>query len=294
MRGRAAAVVGVAVLVAAGCVLAGRWQWTRHADRSAEVARVAAHYDAAPVPAEDLLAPDGSEAVDVADLAWRPVTLVGRYVGTALLRNRPTSGTPAVHALGLLEVEGGRLDGAVVVLDRGWLPAAEADGADARGPAPPSGTVTVVARLRPAEQPSGRDAPAGQVQRIVPDEVAAAAGTDGHVLGGVYGAVATEDGAPPAGVQPLPRPEADLGPHLSYAFQWWVFAAGALVGAVVLLRRDAAEARPGTSGSGRTSGPRRRRAPTAEDEEDALLDAAERDAAERDAAERRAGRVSPS
>jgi len=61
-----------------------------------------------------------------------------------------------------------------------------------------------------------------------------------------------------------------------------------------LLRRDAAEARPGTSGSGRTSGPRRRRAPTAEDEEDALLDAAERDAAERDAAERRAGRVSPS
>lgn len=168
---------------------------------------------------------------------------------------------------------GGPLDGAHLVLDRGWVPAAELAEAVPAAPAGPRGTVTVVARLRPAEPVSDRGAPAGQVQRLAPRQVLAATGVQGDALA-TYGVVAAEDDAPPVEVRPFPRPEEDLGPHLSYAFQWWVFAAGALVGAVVLLRRDARAAQDVTS-----VGPppaRRRRAPTAEEEEDALVDAAER------------------
>lgn len=296
-RSRAASVLAVALVVAAGCVVAGIWQWTRHVDRSAAVDLVSTNYDAAPVPLPDLV---GDELQP--DEVWRPASVRGVYVGDAVLRNRPVSGTPAAHALGVLEIAEGPWRGRLLVVDRGWFPAAQAGA----GPATPDGVLEVVVRLRAAEPPAGRDAPAGQVQAIAVDQVLAAAGLAGRdAVRVAYGVVATEDGRPPEGVTALPRPDADLGPHLSYAFQWWVFALGALVGAVVLLRREAADATrgdtaPGAAGTGPgptgRAGPRsqagptapgqeqpRRRRPTAEEEEDAILDAAER----------RAGPLSP-
>lgn len=278
-RRRAASVLAVALVVAAGCVVAGIWQWTRHVDRSAAVALVETNYDAAPAGLPDVLG-DGLQPGEV----WRPVAVRGAYVGAAVLRNRPVSGTPAAHALGVLRVADGPWAGRLLVVDRGWFPAAEA----ADGRAVPGGVVDVVARLRAAEPPADRDAPAGQVQAIAVVQVLAAAGVPGgDVVADAYGVVATEDGRSPDGVTPVPRPDADLGPHLSYAFQWWVFALGALVGAVALLRREAAEgaatASATTGGTADAAAPgrptkatsRRRRRPTAEEEEDAILDAAE-------------------
>ncbi|GEN79153.1 SURF1 family protein [Actinotalea fermentans] len=300
---RAASVMAVALLVAAGCVLAGIWQWTRHEDRSAAVALVSANYDAAPAALADVVG-DGLQPGEV----WRPVTVRGDYVGAAVLRNRPVSGTPAAHALGVLEVADGPWRGRLLVVDRGWFPAAEASA----GRPVPQGTLDVVVRLRSAEPRAERDAPAGQVQAIAVDQVLEAAGLQGaDVVPDAYGVVATEDGRVPDDVTPVPRPDADLGPHLSYAFQWWVFATGALVGGVVLLRREEAEgaasqvatadeggtaeagARVGTTvratpppSEGATRAARQqppaaatrrphRRRPTAEEEEDAILDAAE-------------------
>jgi surfeit locus 1 family protein len=43
--------------------------------------------------------------------------------------------------------------------------------------------------------------------------------------------------------EPAPLPELDEGPHLSYAIQWFTFATIALVGYVVLSRRDRREDR---------------------------------------------------
>jgi cytochrome oxidase assembly protein ShyY1 len=42
---------------------------------------------------------------------------------------------------------------------------------------------------------------------------------------------------------PIPLPELSDGPHLSYAVQWFLFATIAVVGYVVLLRREAARGR---------------------------------------------------
>lgn len=269
--GRWLATMAVAVLVAGGCATAGVWQWHRHEQRSAAVAVLLANADAAPTPVADALADDRVAPDEV----WLAVTARGSYLpGSAvLLRNRPVQGQAGLHALAAFRVTEGDLAGTVLVVDRGFLP-------DARGtdvPEPPGGEIDLVARLRVPERPTERDAPAGQVQVIAPEQVRAAAPTPWQgPTADAYATALTEDGASPADLSPLEQPSTDLGPHLSYAFQWWVFAAGALVGAVILLRRDARSADAGAQDDPAAPDPAsRRRRPTAEDEEDALLDAQE-------------------
>lgn len=309
---RAAGILLVAALAAALCVVAGLWQWQRHAERVAASAQLEAHYDAVPSALADVLAADGSLPDDA---PWTPVAVRGRYLDTepVVLRNRPVDGRPAVRLLHPFVVGEGPHAGAVLVLDRGWVPTA--DGETERRPPAPAGEVDVVARLRPAEageEPVGprqvRTVEAGAVlaaglgDTLDPlDDAGLADGGQTRLLP-AYGLLVSEDGAPPAGTAPLPRPEVGLGSHLSYAFQWWVFALGALVGAVVLIVRDR-RAVNGADGAGATPGdpqetrepqpreprrpgaephgrsrasrplPSRRRRPTAEEEEDALLDA---------------------
>lgn len=272
-------VLAVGVVVAGGCVVAGRWQWTRHEHRAAVVATVEANYDATPVPLGDVLA-GPAEPLATAD-EWRPVTVTGRYAdrGTVILRNRPVDGSPAVHVLAPLVVET-PAGPAVLVVDRGWVPAgaeALADGV----PAPPDGDVEVVVRLRPAEPP-GREGPPGQTYRIDPEGVLAAGSAGPDVVSlptfEAYGVLAREVPSAAAPPSALPPPDTGLGSHLSYAFQWWVFALGALVGVGVLVHRErTASALPGPVGApspavARATAQRRRR-PSAEDEEDALIDA---------------------
>lgn len=284
----------VALLVSVGCVGAGLWQWSRHEVRGAAIALVERNHGAEPVDVGELLAPGRPLA---ADDVWRPVTVRGTYLPSAvLLRNRPVEGRPGFHVLAPLLVTEGPLRGGVLVVDRGWVPLGE-DGGTVDAPSLPAGEVDVVVHLRSAEAPSPRDAPAGQVQAIAPDQVRAAATAAGDVGEGwpadatlaAYGALVSEDGARPAGLGALPEPSRDPGSHLSYAFQWWVFALGALGTGVVLVvrgvRERAAEAADdGTAASAAGTGPapgggdaprpgRARRRPTAEEEEDALLDA---------------------
>ncbi|WP_255491842.1 MULTISPECIES: SURF1 family protein [unclassified Actinotalea] len=285
----------VALVVAVGCTGAGLWQWGRHEDRSAAIALVQANYDAAPVPLADLLGP--GEQLDPADV-WRPVRVRGTYLpAPVLLRNRPVDGQAGFHVLVPLVLQDDVLAGSVLVVDRGWVPLGD-DSTTAEVPALPGGPVDVVVRLRPGERASARDAPAGQVQAINADQVRdAALGTlsgTGRADAGdwpadatlrAYGAVASEDGARPEGLGALPAPSTDPGSHLSYAFQWWVFALGALGTGVVLAVRVVREGDPddvdqpdaetpgGTRPAGTSGQGSRRRRPTAEEEEDALLDA---------------------
>lgn len=291
-RRRALVTILVGALAATGCATAGMWQWSRHQERSAQVAVVTAHQQADPAPFD--LAPG---AVVGPDRLWEPVSLTARYLGDpVLLRNRPVDGTPAYHVLGAVEVTAGPHAGTVLVVARGWLPA----GDDAAGPAivpvAPADEVELVVRLRPQERAATRAAPPGQVQTIhVPQvrDAALAQGLpatdwpdDAAVAG--YAVVVTEDGVAPAGLGRLPAPSTELGPHLSYAFQWWVFALGAFGGAILLVVRERRENAVDATGDAPTSAPAdaaaparatrgrtrpARRRPTAEEEEDAILDA---------------------
>lgn len=283
--------VGVVVLVAL-CLLAGRWQWNRYVARDAEIQQIEANYVSDPVPVADLLPAPGA-SLDDADV-WRPVVLEGRYEAdaTVLLRNRPVGGSPGFHVLVpfVTEPAPGAPDGLVVVVDRGFVPLGTDAVTPGDLPAPPEGDVEATVTLRGDEPSSGRDAPDGQVQAISTDQVLdagpdGAAWADGRTVG-AYGQLRSEDPAPAVPLETLPKPDTDPGSHLSYAFQWAVFALGAVIGFWLLVRRDRRDARGEDTtltagdllaaddpGAARARRDARTRRPTAENEEDALVDA---------------------
>lgn len=279
--------VVVALVVAVGSTFAGRWQWQRADAREHEVTTLRANFAAEPVPLDEILASPTSPVTD--DVAWRLVELKGRYApsSTVLLRNRPVDGTPAFHVLEPFVVEepGSPFDGAVLVVDRGWFQVGTDPTGAGQAPAPPAGTVTIEVRLRPAERPESREAPAGQAYTIFPAQVLEAAGGSpgGVVVEQAYGALAAEIPAPAEAPEALPVPSTDLGPHRSYALQWWFFAVGALGGFGMLAVREARTAREEAAAAAGPEHPappkpeprpaRTRRRPSAEEEEDALIDA---------------------
>ncbi|MFP5345475.1 MAG: SURF1 family protein, partial [Actinomycetes bacterium] len=225
----------LALAVAAGCVLLGHWQWDRREQRLARNALVENNYDRSPVDLKQVL-----EAGHLpATREWTPVKLSGSYLSahSVLLRNRPQDGQPGYHSLVPFATD----DGQVLLVDRGWLPIGESGQGPDVVPRPPAGHVELVVRLRPPEPSSTQRAPAGQLQRIIPAAVALPAPARSGLVKDAYGVLASEHPAPRTAPEPLPEPALDEGPHLSYALQWCVFALGALVGFVVIVRRTAQE-----------------------------------------------------
>lgn len=286
-------VLGTCVLLLVlGCLAAARWQWERHVARAAAIETIETNYSAAPVPLDELLPAPGSR-VDPDDV-WRSVTVSGHYEPerTTFLRNRPVNGQAAFHVLVPFRTDAGT----VLVVNRGWLQYDAGSAGPEAIPEPPAGDVTITVRLRADEPASSRGAPAGQVQAINVAQVLGAgpdggAWADGRTYGG-YGALVAEEPAPAEQIFPLPKPDTDPRSHLSYTFQWIVFAVGGVVGVIVLLRRERAEqllveldgaehpfAGPeDETGPGRAAGapgPRGRtsRTPSAEEIEDALIEA---------------------
>ncbi|MGC0273409.1 SURF1 family protein [Pseudactinotalea sp. Z1739] len=259
--------IAAAVAISVVCALLGYWQWSRYQGRADQVALVEANFDQDPVPLTDLVSRPGAE-LDPAH-QWHPVQVQGRYLGeVVVLPQRGVAGNPADHVVGVLAVDVGHGPDWAVLVDRGWYTTDTfADHAAAQEL--PNGQVTTTMRLRPAEAPSPRVLDAGQIHRLNPTQaLTAATGTEeddsaGYVLAtGIYGQLAaeTEGGSDvvPAELNLLPRPVADLGSHLSYALQWWVFALGLYVALVILARREARDPR--------APAPVRRRADADEDE----------------------------
>ncbi|OMH33239.1 SURF1 family protein [Tersicoccus sp. Bi-70] len=272
---------GLAVLFAIVCAFLGHWQLDRRTETVAAIDTIEQNYDHTPLPFAQ--AAGQFRQFDSAR-EWTPVQMTGRYLAdqTRVVRNRPLNGLPGFEVL----VPFRTTDGPIVVIDRGWLPLGS-NGDPSAVPAPPSGTVDVVARLKHAEGPLDRGAPAGQLASI--DLTTYAAQVDG-ALGaplatGAYGALDEEKPAPATSPTAFPRPSLDEGPHLSYAMQWFAFGLLGFVGLGYAARQQAWVNRNGgldddedipahlRSGAIRKR-PRRRTRTTAEDEEDALLDAA--------------------
>ena len=272
--------VGLAVLFAIACAFLSNWQFTRNESRAAQLALVAANYDAEPVELAELIPP--GEALHPGD-QWHAVRLTGSYLADEqlLVRNRPHGGTAAFEVLVPFRLE----DGRVIVIDRGWVPPGETQPDPDVVPAAPEGEVTVLARLRAGEglPSSGRSAPAGQVPTINLGLVAEATVPEvGAALEqSAYAVMFSEAPAPAERPNPLEAPSEDPGPHLSYALQWILFAIMGFVfiGYVIRTerrhRREDAEDAGTDAAHGVADAPRRRRDRDAADE-DALLDRAGR------------------
>ena len=106
---------------------------------------------------------------------------------------------------------------------------AEIYGADVGGGQISRVTDAVIARLKQGEPSlAGRSASGNQIATINLTEIAERLGTDTYT--GAYGLMKSEDPAPADRPTAVTRPVRDEGPHLSYAFQWFVFALMGFIG----------------------------------------------------------------
>jgi len=212
------AYLAAAIAFALVCCGLAWWQLARRAEALASIARVQANYDAAPVPLAQALPQLDSYALSQ---EWLPVQLTGTYLvdEQLLARNRPRNGNPGFEVLTPLRLD----DGSVFIVDRGWLPTGNSQDSPDVVPAPPSGSVTVVARLKGSEPDlAGRSDVPGQVASIQLARIAQLLDEPSYT--GAYGLVVSE--TPAVSTMPLPNlaPDLDEGPHLSYALQWYAFA----------------------------------------------------------------------
>lgn len=222
------AVFGLAVV--AVCVRLGFWQLDRLEGRRDFNARYAAGLAAPPEPLEVLL--ERGRA-----LAYRSAVATGRYDTSheVILYGRSLDGRTGNHVLTPLVLD----DGRAIVVDRGWVPF-ELDEPPVAEAEPPPGEVQVRGPLF-ASQPGGaaevqdgedrvttvRTVDLGAIARDVPYEL-------------VPWFIRLQSQSPRPAVMPVPGAAPDLseGSHLSYAFQWFAFAAIAAGGSAILIRRD--------------------------------------------------------
>lgn len=224
--------LAVIALVAAFGLLA-RWQYDRNVERGASNDVVEQNLDQPPKPVSRVL-DDRSPA---ADTEWTPVTVTGRYdAGHELLvRYRYLNSAPGFEVLTPLRTA----DGRALLVDRGWVPAQNATTEAPDVPPPPAGEVTVTGRVRASEHgPANQVRPeTGQVRFV---DVGRIGATMPYPLYGGYVELAEQRPAVAAeGPTPLPAPELDPGPHLSYAVQWCLFSLIAIGGWIYLVYDEA-------------------------------------------------------
>jgi cytochrome oxidase assembly protein ShyY1 len=179
---------------------------------------------------------------DPTDLEWRQTLITGSYLPEQILWfNRSQGGLAGDNILTPLVTD----DGTTVLVNRGFVPLG------ATAPPPPSGTVDVLARVRVPQQrqlgeltdDADRSEPITEVRRIELDRLAEQLPAPlAPVYVDLIDAVPTPAATDPT---PLPPPTLDEGPHLSYAVQWFIFAACVLVGWLLAVRRSIRTRRAG-------------------------------------------------
>ena len=214
----------VALVVAIGCVRLGLWQLDRLRQRQDRNSAIRAARARPPLDVTGALAPDTARdrrlhAHGVFDYAHEQVW-----------RARTYEGLPGVALITPLRLA----DGAAVLVDRGWALSPDAYHVDQRAyreadTADVLGLGMLAPRARGDVDPTKlRDSIPYSLLPFVIQQLPESA-------------LRTPTGQPPdrptAAVRRWPPPELSNGPHLSYAIQWFSFAAIVVVGTVALLRK---------------------------------------------------------
>jgi len=233
MRARTLVFVALFAVMAAVCVRLAFWQLGRLHEKRAANAAAAAAREAPPV---DLGWPPPAEKLD-----GRRVTVTGRFDTTAhvLLRGRVFQGEPGVGVVTPLVLPG---DSVAVLVDRGWLPAADAVNARPQDvPEPGERTIegVAVALGRGLGGPPMRrldgDAPVCWSAHAL--DLDSLAGRWHYALAPWLVRALPGPGSPDLPRREAPRPFEE-GMHLGYAVQWFLFALAALAAGAFLVRVD--------------------------------------------------------
>jgi len=247
-------------------LIAGRWQWGRYETKDHALK---AHDHAAGLPTVPLDSILTAQDEEPGDAAWRTVTVTGVIDASDLveLRGRSVDSTASIQYLAWVHTEKGE----TVLVNLGWTSRSEPT-----TPEIPDGPVTVTGTVRAFEGDNGKPG-----TRITPTQMG---GVDGEVVQAyVMAESACGADACVEGIAPVPLPDLSLGPHLSYAMQWWLLMVAAAPVAVWLTIRDARlererdseSASPAATGKpaakpARHATPAKRRGPSDEEIEDAL------------------------
>jgi cytochrome oxidase assembly protein ShyY1 len=229
---RWAGYLALTIVFALVCVLLAMWQLARRDEAVAEINRVETNFDASPTPLTSVL-----PELDSYDESqeWLTVSMTGEYLveDQLLVRNRPLGGDVGFDVLVPLRLP----NGDVFVVDRGWVPTGQTQDVPDVVPAAPTGTVTVVARLKAGEpELAGRGAVPGQIATIELPRIADQLELPTYT--GAYGLMASEDPAPASRPMAMPKPTPDEGAHLSYTFQWFCFGLLGFVGLGYIVRQE--------------------------------------------------------
>jgi cytochrome oxidase assembly protein ShyY1 len=192
------------------------WQLGKNTKTSRENSQISHSVTADPVPVTTLLPQQDSSAPNE---QWRQVTATGRYLPDAqvLARLRSIEGEPAFEVLVPFAVEGGP----TVLVNRGYV-RPEGGSKVPVIPAPPTGSVTITARLRDSEglmqgkEPFRQDG-AQQVYSINLEQISTVTGVP---LAGSYLQLVEDQ---PGGLGVIGLPNLEAGPFLSYGIQWIAF-----------------------------------------------------------------------
>ena len=213
--------IACAVAFAIICGFLSHWQLDRGKQAVAYNALVHSNFYSAPVPVGSAL-PTLTSYNSGQD--WKRVQATGRYIASDQLfvRNRSVGSGEGFEVLTPLRLA----DGKVFVVDRGFVTAGNKDSNyPASEPRPPSGSVTVVARLE-ASEPKFGGIPSikNQIESIDLTQVGQRVG--GQVYTGAYGLLDSQVPATPSGLKRVVSspPTVGEGLHWSYMIQWILFA----------------------------------------------------------------------
>lgn len=245
----ALAVVVIAFTYLCFSVLAP-WQLGKNTKTSRENKQIERALTTDPVPLRTLLPQQDSSAPDA---QWRRVTATGHYLADKqlLARLRVAGGEPAFEVLVPFAVDGGP----TVLVDRGYVRPEQGSRVPPI-PRPPTGTVTITARLRDSEQPVAGKEPftSDGVRQVYSIDIDQIAGLTGVRLAGSYLQLVDNQ---PGGLGVIGVPHLDAGPFLSYGIQWITFgiAAPILLGYFVyseIRARRAEKVKPADTGAPQT------------------------------------------
>jgi cytochrome oxidase assembly protein ShyY1 len=214
------------VFVISGFGLLSRWQWGRAEAKRIDRVALESASSASPIPLPKSQTLKNSRE-------WSKFIVSGHFVAAdqVVVRKRPLNGTNGYWVLTMFKTR----EGDSVWVNRGWMPAKGIATAMPAIPQPVTSSQTITGAWRYFEAASPEELnglPNGMVPAPAPEVL--------PIPGSIPGYLQITDPAQ-TGLELVPNPEIDEGQNISYAVQWILFAAVAIIGWFIFLRREAAE-----------------------------------------------------
>lgn len=256
--------IALAIVFAIGCGFLANWQWNRREQTLEIMHRISRNYEFRTFPLEAVVKNPAGFSLKY---EYRPVEIAGQYQTdlTTYVRNRPLNGDIGFEQLIPFKLQSGRY----VIVDRGWVISNQESGLPEALKTPVANRL--IGRLQHVEQPDSRIPPHGQAMSVSPITLA----KEWHIplsqlYSGAYLKLA-DDGTKDANLVPSTAPDLTEGNHLSYAFQWVLFAIMAFLAIGFNIKRDLDEKREAEDPTFVPKPKRRKVGEDDNDAEDALI-----------------------